>query len=201
MRITLRKTVRNAVRKTAVPNLAAMAVLVAMLPGAGAAALQRGDDASRASKNGKTVAAIGDTQVTVDYGRPKAKGRELFGALVPYGEVWSPGANEATELHFSTAVVIDNQLVAAGSYTLWAAPGKEEWTLIINKQTGVWHTRHDPKRDLFRFTVKPQKAGHLEALTFLFTDVTQSSARLVLRWGDTAVPFEISVPVIEITTQ
>ena len=155
---------------------------------------QRADDADRPSKHGKAVVAIGDTQVTVDYGRPRTRGREIFGELVPFGEVWVPGANEATEITFSTAVVIDDQLIPAGTYTLWASPGKEEWTLLLNSETGIWHTTHKAEHDVYRFTVQPWAADHFEALTYLFTHVTQESAELVLRWDKLAVPLTITIP-------
>ena len=162
---------------------------------------QRADDVDRASKNGKTVVAIGNTHVTVDYGRPRTRGREVFGKLVPYGEVWAAGANEATEVTFSTAVVIEEHVVPAGTYTLWASPGAEEWTLLLNSETGIWHTAHDPDHDLFRFTVQPRPADHFEALTYLFTDVTQGSAVLVLRWDSLAVPLTITIPEVTATTE
>ncbi len=184
-------------KKTKTCFIALAAIALAGLP----LMAQRADDADRASKNGKTVAAIGDTRVTMDYGRPRARGREVLGKLVPYGAVWAPGANEATEINFSTAVIIDDQLVPAGSYTLWASPGAKEWTLLLNSETGSWHTAHDADHDLFRFTVEPKPADHFEALTFLFTGVTQESAQLVLRWDTVAVPLTITLPAVATTEE
>src|SRR5881398_294665 len=76
--------------------------------------------------------------ITVDYSSPRMKGRKIFGDLVPYGEVWRAGANEATTFVTTADLMVGGEHVPAGNYTLFAIPNKEKWTLIINKKTGEW---------------------------------------------------------------
>ena len=76
--------------------------------------------------------------ITVDYSSPRAKGRKIFGDLVPYGEVWRTGANEATTFVTSAGVSADGRDVPAGNYTIFTLPEQGKWTLIVNKHTGEW---------------------------------------------------------------
>lgn len=171
---------------------ASLLALITLLPAVVSA--QRGDDGGRPSKNGKAVQAIGDTHVTVEYGRPKVKGRTVWGGLVSYGKVWTPGANEATTITFTSDVIFHDRPVKAGSYSLWTIPGEDEWTIIANKEAGQWHTSYDSSRDLFRFQVKPESSSHFEALTFSFAEITDHSAKLVIHWEKLAVSVKISLP-------
>ncbi len=95
--------------------------------------------------------------VTIDYSSPRAKGRKIFGdnALVPYGEVWRTGANEATTFVTNTNLTIGGKAVPAGSYTLFTIPKADAWWLIISKQTGEWGTNYPgEKEDLVRVPMK-----------------------------------------------
>jgi hypothetical protein len=76
--------------------------------------------------------------ITVDYSSPRAKGRKIFGELVPYGQVWRTGANEATTFVTTTAVSAEGRDVPAGNYTIFTVPEQNKWTLIVNKKTGEW---------------------------------------------------------------
>src|SRR5207248_2581974 len=76
----------------------------------------------RLSQHGSVSQEIGDTSITIEYNRPVARGRELFGALVPWGRIWCPGADECTSIQLSTAITVNGQKLAAGHYTLWAEP-------------------------------------------------------------------------------
>ena len=86
--------------------------------------------------------------VSIAYSAPSARGRTIFGALVPYGEVWRTGANAATTLKTSGALQIGDLNVPAGTYTLYSLPTADGWKLIINKQTGQWGTVYDKSQDL-----------------------------------------------------
>lgn len=185
------RTVHTVPRRIAVLGLLVL-VLLALSPSRALA--QRGDDSDRASKNGKAVQAIGDSHVTVEYGRPCVKGREVWGELVSYGKVWAPGANEATTLTFTTDVLLAGHELKAGSYSLWAIPAAEEWTLIVSTEADLWHTAYNPEHDLFRFTVTPESSVHFELLTFTFRDVTANSANLVFLWDKLAVSIPITLP-------
>lgn len=92
-------------------------------------------------------------KLRVDYGAPSMRGRKVMGDLVPYGEVWCAGANDATTLITEADLDIAGLKVPKGSYTLWTIPGKNDWTLIVNKQTGQWHTEYDESRDLGRVKI------------------------------------------------
>src|SRR5947209_1896454 len=89
-----------------------------------------------------TSVTIAGKKITIDYGAPSARGRKVMGRLVPYGEVWCTGANDATNLTTEADLDIAGLKIPKGSYTLWTLPDKTEWMLIINKQTGQWHTEY-----------------------------------------------------------
>ncbi len=136
----------------------------------------------------KAEAKIGGKNVTIDYSAPSKRGREIMGGLVPYGKVWRTGANAATTLTTETDLMIGGLHVPAGTYTLFTVPGEKEWTLIVNKQTGQWGTRHDPSQDLGRTTMKVTPVKNT-AETFAI-DLT--SGKLALTWENV----EASVPVV-----
>ena len=102
---------------------------------------QQPGPAIKPSQHGTVTQQVAETTVTVDYDRPVARGRDLFGALVPYDQVWCPGANDCTTLTVSTAVTIEGHALAAGTYTLWARPGAAKWTVIVNRAHPTFHTR------------------------------------------------------------
>src|SRR6202047_2047766 len=117
------------------------------------------DKSARPSPPAKGTCSLGDgATVTVDYSSPRAKGRKIFGGLVPYGEVWRLGANEATTFVVSTSVTVGSTKVPAGSYTLFAVPNADKWSLVISKKTGEWgvpYPRADS--DFARVDMKPSK--------------------------------------------
>lgn len=155
-------------------------------------AQERDNSEPRVSPNATVSQTIGTTDITISYGRPAVNNREIFGELVPYGEVWRTGANEATALVVSKDVTIEGHELKAGTYSLYTIPGKDEWTFIINSKMS-WGTEYDKSKDVFRFEAEPQEADYIERLIFYFTDVTQESATVVLHWDDVEVPFTINV--------
>ena len=96
---------------------------------------------------------IDGKKLQVDYGAPSMRGRKIMGAVVPYGQVWCAGANNATTLITDADLDIAGLRVPKGSYTIWAIPGKSDWTLIVNKQTGQWHTEYHASQDLGRVKI------------------------------------------------
>lgn len=138
---------------------------------------------------------IANTEVTVTYSRPVARGRELFGKLVPYGEVWNPGADKATAVNFTRDVQVNEQSLPAGKYSVWTIPRADNWTVIFNK---VGDTRHQPypgeDQDALRLDVRPEKGPHMEALAFDFPVVEGKDAVMRLHWGEVMVPLSIRVP-------
>lgn len=150
-----------------------------------------------ASPAGSVSQRIGLTDIKVDYNRPGAKGRKVFGALVPYDHVWRTGANTATKISFSTPVKLNGVEVAAGTYELFTIPGKDEWTVIIHKNMSQWGAyRYDQKNDVARIKAKPTELNfHLETLAIGFNDLRDESATLVIAWEKVRVPVSISVDV------
>ncbi len=148
---------------------------------------ERGDDADRKSKNGLTSGTIDGVEVTIEYGRPKVKGRKIWGDLVPYGKVWRTGANEATTVAFSTDVKIQGEALAAGTYSLFTIPTEAGWTVIFNKTAEQWGAfSYDPALDALRVEAKVAPADATEALEFVLED-----SDVVLKWEKLAVSFTV----------
>jgi hypothetical protein len=161
-----------------------MIVLLAVVP----LIAERGDDAERASKNGKTEGSIEGVDVTLEFGRPNVKSRAIWGGLVPYGEVWRTGANEATTISISKDVLVEGKELAAGTYGLFTIPGESEWVVIFNKVADQWGAmKYAEAEDALRVTVKPEVAEFVESMNFEI-----DGSDVVLRWEKLAVPVTIS---------
>lgn len=160
------------------------------------AQVNRDNSQSRVSPNATVSQTIGTTVVTIRYSRPAVKDRKIFGGLVPYGEVWRAGANEATSITFSNKVMIEGQELPAGDYAFFTIPGKGRWTLIFNRSI-QWGTSYDKSADVLRVEVAPEEAPQREQLMYYFRNVDQNSGEAVLSWAATAVPFTISVAEVE----
>lgn len=155
-------------------------------------AQERANDEPRTSPNATVSQTIGTTDITISYGRPAVNDREIFGELVPYGEVWRTGANEATSLVVSDDVMIEGNKLEAGTYSLYTIPNEDTWTIIINSKLS-WGTEYDPSQDVFRLEVEPEEAEDMERMLFYFSEVSNESATVVLHWDDIKVPFTISI--------
>jgi len=146
------------------------------------------------SQHGTVTQRVGTTDIAIAYNRPVARGRELFGHLLPWGRLWHPGADSATTISFSKDVSIDGHALAAGRYTLWTIPNEppKPWTVIFNRGTGVWHTNYPGEsQDALRIDVTPETGAHMETLAYYFPMVDADSAVLRLHWGTTVVPMKI----------
>src|SRR3954469_7885537 len=148
----------------------------------------------RPSQHGSVTQRIADTTITIEYNRPVARGRDLFGALVPWGRVWCPGADECTTIAVSTDIKIGGQDLRQGTYSLWALPEQERWTMIVNRVQPVFHPRYPTGEDVLRIQTTPRTGGQMETLAFYFPVVDGRHAELVLHWGTTIVPLAIDVP-------
>ncbi len=150
--------------------------------------------APKPSQHGSVSQQIANTTITIEYNRPVARGRSLFGALVPYNKVWCPGADYCTTIQISSDVKINDQPLAAGTYTLWAEPQPERWTMIFSSAHPVFHTRYSPNQDVLRVPAVSRQGSHMETLAFYFPAVEGTHAELVLHWGTVVVPLSIDVP-------
>jgi Protein of unknown function (DUF2911) len=148
------------------------------------------------SQHGSVMQEVADAAITIEYDRPVARGRELFGVLVPYDRVWCPGANECTTIAFSRDVKFNGQLVAAGTYTLWAKPGEKTWTMILNRAHPTFHTQHArvEDQDFLKVEIAPKAGPPMETLAFYFPVVDGRHAELWLHWGTVIVPMTIDIP-------
>jgi Protein of unknown function (DUF2911). len=152
-------------------------------------------DLPRPSPSAKVSQVIGLTEVSVEYSSPAVKGRPIWGALVPYDQMWRTGANQATKITFSRDVTLGDKPVPAGSYALFTIPAKGAWTVILNKKADQAGTARDYKADLdlVRFQVHAKPAPHRERLAFLFSDFTEDKGSLDLEWDKLRVSIPIKV--------
>jgi hypothetical protein len=148
----------------------------------------------RPSPNASISQTVGITEITLHYSRPGVKGRTIWGALVPYNEVWRTGANENTTIRFSTPVRIQGHELPAGIYGLQTIPTANEWTVIFSKDANEWGAfSYKQEDDALRIQAKPEAAPFQERMGFEFTDLTDNSAKVVMRWEKLAVPFTVEV--------
>jgi len=152
------------------------------------------DKSSRPSPPAKATCALADAKtITVDYSSPRAKGRKIFGGLVPLGEVWRAGANEATTFVTTADVMVGGTHVPAGNYTLFTLPNKDKWTLIISKKTGEWGIPYPGQdQDLARVDMKVSAtSAPVENFTIAF-DKAGAGCTLRMEWENTRATVEIS---------
>ena len=150
--------------------------------------------AERRSQPARVVQRMGSTEITIVYNRPVARGRELFGGIVPWDSLWNPGADEATRLELSEDITIAGQPLPAGRYSMWAIPGRGEWTLAFNRAWDVDHLTYREANDALRLRVRPHPASHMESLAFYFPYVEVDSAMLALHWGETMLTLPVRRP-------
>ena len=140
---------------------------------------------------------VGLTDIQINYARPGAKGRKVFGGLVPYGKVWRTGANTATKISFNTPVKLNGTEIAAGTYELFTIPGATEWTVIIHQNMSQWGAyAYDEKNDVARIKATAVAVpAALESLDISFNDLRDESATLNISWENTRVPIALTVDV------
>ncbi len=139
-----------------------------------------------------------DTYLKVTYSQPHKRGRAIFGGLVPYGQVWRTGANEATEITVTRDIKINGLDLKAGSYSLFTIPQKDTWTIILNSELGLWGAyNYNSKLDVLRFDlpVTPVTEFVYEAFTVLI-DPRNARADLILAWdrSKVIVPIQFQEP-------
>ena len=165
--------------------------IILTLPLAG---LAQDPEQQRSSPLAITSMRYKDAYVKITYSRPQKLGREIFGKLVPYGQVWRTGANEATEITVTKNVQLNGSLLKAGTYTIFSIPDKEKWTIIVNTEVGLWGSyNYNSKLDEMRFDVPVQRvAGEsFEKLTIQF-DQRNELADLNIMWDHVkvSIPFK-----------
>jgi Protein of unknown function (DUF2911) len=171
-------------------RMSALAVLsVSLLASSGLAQAP----AAPQSPAGSASGAAGAAKITIEYHRPSVRGRDIWGGLVPYGQVWRLGANEATTITFSAPVKVEGKDVAAGTYALFAVPGKDKWTFIVNKNAKQWGAfKYQQSDDLLRFDVVPQAGGAVETMTLSIVAKAPASASVEMEWAKVKTAFSVT---------
>lgn len=142
---------------------------------------------------------IGLTKIQLQYSRPSAKGRGVFGKLVPFNKIWRTGANASTKIILLEPVKIGPQYIDAGTYAIYTIPHKDFWTVIIHSNTklrSLAGNAYNAENDVFRFDVKPKILNdYIETFTIQFATLTTNSLELQLMWENTliAIPIEVEV--------
>ena len=148
----------------------------------------------RKSQRATVSQRVALTDITIVYHRPLVGGREIWGAVAPYGQVWRAGANENTTVEVTDPVTIDGQILAKGIYGLHMVPSTALWTVVFSKNASSWGSfSYDPSEDALRVEVKPHADYAHEALTYEFDDVTPDSTVLTMHWEKLALPLTIKV--------
>jgi Protein of unknown function (DUF2911) len=148
-----------------------------------------------ASPSSTLTQKVGLTDVTVNYSRPSAKGRVIFGDIVPFDALWRTGANAATKIKFSTPVTIGDKKVEAGEYSLLSIPGKAKWTIILNKNVNAGTANYKQEEDAARLEVSPMTADATETFTINLANLTANTADLEIVWEKTKAAFKIVTDV------
>jgi hypothetical protein len=170
--------------------LAAALVSVSVLPAEG-----QERDPIPLSQYQSVTQSVGWVDVTVEYRRPVARGRDLFGALVPFEKVWTPAADSAAVVTFTDDVWMEGTEVPEGSYSLWLIPraAPEAWTVILSRAARVFHAPYPEGQDLLRLEVSTTTAPHVENLQISFPWVLGPEASLHMQWGQVVLPLRIRI--------
>jgi hypothetical protein len=156
-------------------------------------AVAQQDKASRPSPPAKASCTLGDATINVDYSSPRAKGRKIFGSLVPYGQEWRLGANEATTFVTSADVTVGGTKVPGGSYTLFAVPNADKWTLVISKKTGEWGVPYPGKdSDFARVDMKVSALPSSAENFSISFDKSAAGCTLRVEWETTRATIDIT---------
>ena len=165
------------------------------LPASAQDAPARANDEPRPSPNSLVGQTVGMTVVEVAYGRPSVRGRLIFGseadgALVPLGQVWRTGANEATTVTVSDTVRVEGEPLAPGTYALFSIPTEGEWSVVFNRVADQWGSfRYSAAEDALLVRVTPERDAPMqEQFEIRFMDVTDTTATMALEWDRTRVP-------------
>ncbi len=165
------------------------------LAGISTASFAQGLKLPSLSPTAKVSQQFSVSEIEIEYSRPSARGRKIFGGLVPYGEVWRTGANASTKLTVGEDFNIGGVDVKAGKYSFYTIPGAAEWTVILNSDLGNWGAMgYSTDKDVARFTVKPSTINNkTETFTIEIADITFNSCNIVVKWENTKVVVPVKV--------
>jgi hypothetical protein len=148
---------------------------------------------------------VGITDFKIEYARPGAKGRTIFGDLVPFGKVWRTGANKAVQFHTSTDIKIEGKELKKGHYAIFTIPNKDSWDIMWYTDTEIWGTpeKWEESKEACKVNVKTEDLGYyVESFTIAFDDVSNGNTGiLAIKWEKTKVSIKIEVPTDEIAME
>ncbi|MDX1578148.1 MAG: DUF2911 domain-containing protein [Gemmatimonadota bacterium] len=148
-----------------------------------------------ASQPGSVTQRLAQAEISVHYSRPVARGRVLFGNLVDWDEIWAPGADHATYLTTTADIEVAGQPLPAGSYSIWARPGRDTWTFYFHREWDVFHLPFPGEEGvILEVTAEPVTATHMETLSFYFPVADRRDGVLAFHWGETRVDIPLHVP-------
>jgi len=150
----------------------------------------------RASERATVSQTVDATVITINYSRPEARGRKpVFGKVVHWGEVWTPGANWATTLDVSRDVMIDGHAVKKGKYSMWfVVHEKGDWTFVLDTLVQIYHASPpDSNTEQLRWPVRPKDSDFREILTWSFPEVRPDGALLLFEWSTTRITMNVTV--------
>jgi hypothetical protein len=180
--------------RTAIIAIAITGSVVAL--GAAGVFARRAQSGSRQriSPHESVSAAVDGATIRIVYGRPSMRGRKVFGALVPFGRVWCPGADEATTLDASRPIRIGALDIPPGPHTIWMLPEERRWTLIVSEEPSGFHTQYSPSLDLGRAPLTLQTIeAPVEQLTFAIAKAPAGGGTISMTWEKTKVSTAFSV--------
>lgn len=149
----------------------------------------------RPSQHGAVSQTVNETTITLEYDRPVARARDLFGWLIEWDVIWTPGANRATWIEANTPFTFQGRDLPAGRYGVWTIPHENEpWEIILVDDWDTSHTFFSFETEVARVRASPIEGQHMETLAFYFAVVGPYETELRLHWGTTAVPIRIQVP-------
>lgn len=152
----------------------------------------------KASPYSEITQHVGLTSITIKYSRPGTKGRKVFGNLVPYGRIWRVGANASTKFTVDTDIIIQGEMLAKGTYALYAFPEEDKWEIVFHNNTTHWgdgRTAYNPEEDELRIKVEPDTISYTQKNFLIsFDSLDHNSASMQLIWEKTSVSIPISVP-------
>lgn len=153
------------------------------------------EDTMKGSPHRTAMANIGDLHVHIEYGSPGVKGRIIWGGLVPYDKVWSTGAHQATKVSFSRDVIIAGKVIPAGDYGFFTIPGKDKWTLILNKNYDQHLSdEYNAAEDVVRVEVTPGKPEKIiQRLTYKVKKLSPTAGEITVQWENVSVSLPLTI--------
>jgi len=143
------------------------------------------------SPKGIITQTVGNTNLKIEYERPSARNRKIFGELVPWNKVWRTGAGYCTKISFDKKVKIGNQSIGSGTYSLFTIPNKEEWIVILNSDTSIYGSYdYNPDKDVARFVVYPKLSNRYYETLTIDVDLVPNNAMIYIAWENVSIGFK-----------